>query len=138
VLELNEAAIHAVQAWILRSLGKGVDREKITAPQKDDILDRLSYTTEVSSLADRDLIIEAVVEDLEVKRHLLGQLAALCPKHRIFASNTSSRAITDLSATVGRAGRYQVLNEGAGWLKAIQLQQKNPRDAAQGTLGTSI
>jgi len=110
VLELDEAAIHAVQAWILRSLGKGVDREKITAPQKDDILDRLSYTTEVSSLADRDLIIQAVVEDLEVKRHLPGQLAALCPEHRIFASNTSSLAITDLAVTVGRADRVAGLH----------------------------
>ena len=105
VLELDEAAIHAVQARILRSLEKGVDREKITAPQKDDALDRLSYTTEVSSLADRDLVIEAVVEDLEVKRHLLGQLDAICPEHTIFASNTSSLAITDLAAAVGRADR---------------------------------
>ena len=79
-------------------LAKQVSRGKLDKLQKNSILSRMNATTELTSLAKCDLIIEAIVEDLTIKRDLLAQLEACCPESTILASNTSSISITALSA----------------------------------------
>ena len=79
-----------------------VEREKISVQERDRSLDRISYHTDLGQLSERDLIIEAVVEKLDVKNELFGELDALCPDRTILASNTSSLSITDMAAAVGR------------------------------------
>ena len=105
VVELNEVALEAGSARLVRSLERAVEREKISVLERDRSLDRISYHTEVGQLSDRDLIIEAVVEKLDVKNELFGELDSLCPDRTILASNTSSLTITDMAAAVGRPDR---------------------------------
>lgn len=84
---------------------KSVERKKLTAQQVEKILAGLSGTTEIGDLAACDVVIEAVFEDLEVKRALLGRLNAVCPPHAIFASNTSTLSISEIAAGSGRDDR---------------------------------
>ncbi|MGH7571246.1 MAG: 3-hydroxyacyl-CoA dehydrogenase family protein [Gemmatimonadota bacterium] len=84
---------------------KAVEKERMTAEDRDAVLGRMTGTTELSNLADCDLVIEAVVEDLEVKNEMFGELDGLCPDHTIFASNTSSLTIAEMAAATGRPDR---------------------------------
>ncbi|MGH7586971.1 MAG: 3-hydroxyacyl-CoA dehydrogenase family protein [Gemmatimonadota bacterium] len=84
---------------------KAVEREKMTAADREAALGRMTGTTELGDLADCDLVIEAVVEDLAVKNEMFGELDGLCPPHTIFASNTSSLTIAEMAAATGRPDR---------------------------------
>ncbi len=84
---------------------KSVERGKISAPDKDAVMARLSRTTKLDDLAAADLVIEAVFEDLSVKKDLLGKLGKVCPEPTIFASNTSTLSITEIASGSGRDDR---------------------------------
>ena len=81
---------------------KSVERGKMSDEDRDAVLSRLSPTTELSALADCDLVIEAVFEELTVKRDLFGKLNSLCSNHALFASNTSTLSITEIASGCGR------------------------------------
>ncbi len=84
---------------------KSVERGKMTAADKDAVLGRLARTTSLDELAGADLVIEAVFEDLAVKRDLFGRLGKICPPHTVLASNTSTLSITEIAAASGRDDR---------------------------------
>lgn len=105
VREVDDGAVEGGRKRIEKSLDRAVQKEKITSAERDEVLGGIRFTTEVDDLADRDLVIEAVVEDLSVKNELFGKLDSLCPEHTIFASNTSSLPITEMAAAVKRADR---------------------------------
>jgi 3-hydroxybutyryl-CoA dehydrogenase len=86
-------------------LAKSVERGKMSAADRDAMLARLSRTTSLDDLAEADLVIEAVFEDLAVKRRLFADLGAICPPHTILASNTSTLSITEIAAGSGRSDR---------------------------------
>ena len=85
--------------------GKSVDRGKMAAADRDAALARLSASTDMAALADCDLVIEAVFEDLGVKRELLGALDGICKPEALFASNTSTLSITEIAAGCDRQDR---------------------------------
>ncbi len=85
-----------------RFLSKGVEKGKIEAAQKDAILGRIKGTTEMSDLKDVDFIIEAVIEDLDLKKRVFKELDELCAPHVILASNTSSMSLTEIAAATKR------------------------------------
>jgi 3-hydroxybutyryl-CoA dehydrogenase len=74
----------------------------MTADQRDGVLANLIPTTDLADLAACDLVIEAVFEELSVKRTLFSALHAICPPHTIFASNTSTLSITEIASGCGR------------------------------------
>ena len=84
---------------------KSVDRGKMAATDRDAALARLSASTDMGALADCDLVIEAVFEDLGVKRELLGALDGICKPEALFASNTSTLSITEIAAGCDRQDR---------------------------------
>jgi len=84
---------------------KSVERGKMTAAGKDEVMRRLSRTTSLDDLVKADLVIEAVFEDLAVKRQLFSALNVICPDHTIFASNTSTLSITEIAGGSGRDDR---------------------------------
>jgi len=84
---------------------KSVERGKMTAADNDAVMARLVRTTSVEDLAKADLVIEAVFEDLAIKRQLFRALDAVCPEHTIFASNTSTLSITEIAGGSGRDDR---------------------------------
>ena len=85
---------------------RSVERGRLTREQVDKILSDLSGTSDIGGLSACDIVIEAVFEDLEVKRALLAQLHKVCPVHTIFASNTSTLSITEIAAGSGRDDRF--------------------------------
>ncbi len=106
VREVNDDFLEAGKKRIRRSLDKAVEKEKLTAEDRDAAWARLTFTTQVSDLGDRDVVIEAIVEELEAKNALFSELDALCAEQTIFASNTSSLTITDMAAATSRPDRF--------------------------------
>ena len=81
---------------------KSVERGKLAPEARDGILAGMSRTTDVAALGTCDLVIEAVFEELGVKRDLLARLDAVCPPHTLYASNTSTLSITEIAAGCSR------------------------------------
>jgi 3-hydroxybutyryl-CoA dehydrogenase len=106
VREVNEDFLDTGQGRIRKSMDRAVDKEKMSAEDRDAAWARLSFTTKVADLADCDIVIEAIVEDLEIKNALFRELDDLCGEGTIFASNTSSLTITDMAAATARADRF--------------------------------
>ncbi len=94
------------KAAIEKSLAKFVEKEKMSAADRNATLDRLTFTTDVADLKDCDIIVEAITEDLELKNALWKELDDLCPAHTIFASNTSSLTIAAMAAVTKRANQF--------------------------------
>jgi len=105
VREVSEALAAKSRQAIEKSLAKGIERGKTTEAERDRTLGNLKFVTDLKNLADADLFIEAVVEDLEVKNRLWGQLDKLAGPDAIFASNTSSLTIIAMAAASGRPDR---------------------------------
>lgn len=98
VREIDDEALEAGRGRVEGSMKRAVDKEKMTEDQREETLGRLSFTTELSDLSECDLVIEAIVENMDAKKELFGSLHDLCGPETIFASNTSSLPITDMSA----------------------------------------
>jgi len=94
------------RAGILKSMGRLVEKGKLTAGDREAAAGRLSFTTDTAALRDCDIIIEAVTEDLELKNGLWQELDRLCPVETIFASNTSSLTIAAMAAATSRPDRF--------------------------------
>ncbi len=87
-------------------LAKGVERGKTTQEDVDEILGRLQGTTALEDLADCDLIVEAITEDIDAKRETYTALDQACKDSTIFASNTSSLSITEMAVITKRPDRF--------------------------------
>jgi 3-hydroxybutyryl-CoA dehydrogenase len=96
VKEVSEDLIAKGFGGIEKSLGKFAEKGTITADQQKEIRGRLSGTTSFNDLADCDVIIEAIIENLDEKRSTYRQLDEICKPETIFASNTSSLSITEM------------------------------------------
>jgi 3-hydroxybutyryl-CoA dehydrogenase len=105
VREVSDALATKSRQAIEKSLAKGIERGKTTEAERDTTLGNLKFVTDLKNLADSDLFIEAVVEDLTVKNALWGQLDKLAGPDAIFASNTSSLTIIAMAAASGRPDR---------------------------------
>ena len=99
LFDLNATALEKSQMALEVTLQKLVEKEKITADEKARIQANISYVTELSALADADLVIEAIVENSEVKRKVFAELESVVSKHCILASNTSSLSIASIAAS---------------------------------------
>ena len=110
VREVDEGLLKKGLGRIHRFLDEGVRRGKLTEAARDVTLGNLRGATSVEDLKDCDLIIEAIVEDLEEKRATFAALEPFVQKHAIFVSNTSSLCITELAAATGRPDRFAGLH----------------------------
>ena len=106
VREVSDDLIAKGFAGIEKSLAKFAEKGTITAEQQSEIRTRLSGTTSFDNLADCDIIIEAIIENLEEKRKTYAELDRICKTETIFASNTSSISITEMM-TATSAERQQ-------------------------------
>ncbi|HEX6044344.1 MAG TPA: 3-hydroxyacyl-CoA dehydrogenase family protein [Pyrinomonadaceae bacterium] len=96
VKEVSDEFINKGFGGIEKSLARFAEKGTITAEQQTDIRARLSGTTSFEKLADCDIIIEAIIENLDEKRSTYRQLDEICQPDTIFASNTSSLSITEM------------------------------------------
>ncbi len=105
IRELTDPLLARARDAITRSLNKAIEKGKLTNDERDAALARLTFTTRITDLASADVIIEAVVEDLDTKNALWRELHAIASRHAIFASNTSSLTIAAMAAASGRPDR---------------------------------
>jgi 3-hydroxybutyryl-CoA dehydrogenase len=103
--EVSDALGQRARSGIEKTLAKGIERGKVTPEARDEALARLTVTTQLTDFRDCDVVVEAVVEDLDVKNQLWRELDSICPAHTIFASNTSSLTIAAMAAATTRADR---------------------------------
>lgn len=106
LFDTREEALTRARQQTEGFLAKSVERKKLDPAGRDRILGALSGTTRLEDLGECDLLIEAVFEDLRVKGDLLARLDRVCPPRTLFASNTSTLAITELAAASGRPDRF--------------------------------
>ncbi len=92
------------------SLSKAVEKKKLAPEDRDATRSRLTATTELADLADCDIVVEAIIENLDVKKETYRELDRLCKPETIFCSNTSSLTITEMSAATSRADRFAGLH----------------------------
>jgi 3-hydroxybutyryl-CoA dehydrogenase len=91
---------------IKRFLDKSIDKGRMTSEEKSKILANIKSTTKLEDLKDVDLVIEAIFENIEVKKELFKNLDKICKKETLFASNTSTIPITDLASVTSRPDHF--------------------------------
>jgi 3-hydroxybutyryl-CoA dehydrogenase len=106
VREVNGELLEQGMGRIRKSLDRAVDKGKLDAPVRDEVMGRVRGTTALDDLAEADLVIEAIVENLDVKKELFAALDDICPEHTLFASNTSSLTVTEMAAATNRPDRF--------------------------------
>lgn len=105
VREINDELLQKGMDRIKRSMSRGVERGKFTQEEMNAALARIKGTTEMGDFAPCDLVIEAVVENMGVKKEVFAELDGICPPHAILATNTSSLCITEMASATKRPGK---------------------------------
>ena len=100
--DIDEASTERGMKSIERNLAKGIERGKVTEQERDETLARIRATTDFAEIGESDLVIEAAPENLELKQTLLRQTEELVMSHCIFATNTSSLSISQISKVSNR------------------------------------
>jgi len=106
IREVNEDFLSKGMGRIDKSLSRAVKKEKLDEAGKQAVLDKIKGTTKTEDLADCDIVIEAIIENLDEKVKLYKQLDSIVKKEAIFASNTSSLSITEMGASTNRADQF--------------------------------
>jgi len=106
VREVSEDLLRKGLGKIEIFLSKSVEKGKLSADQKTAVLANLTGTTALADLKSADIIIEAAVENIDLKKQVFGELDRLCAASTIFASNTSSLTITEMAAATTRPDRF--------------------------------
>jgi 3-hydroxybutyryl-CoA dehydrogenase len=96
--EFVDRGLHVIR----KNLSRQVEKERMTVEEMNTVLDRLTASTELTDAKDVDLVIEAAVENMEIKTKLFAQLDEIAPREAILASNTSSLPITEIAAATKR------------------------------------
>ena len=91
---------------IKKTLSEALERKILTEDQIKEIINRISGTTNKDELKDADIIIEAVYEDLKVKKDIFNSLDKICKEKTVFASNTSSFSISELASSINRNDKF--------------------------------
>lgn len=87
---------------ITKNLARNVEKGRMTEDEKEQVLSRITKSLDLNDASDVDLVIEAAVENMEIKQKIFKQLDEITPKHTILASNTSSLPITEIAAATNR------------------------------------
>ena len=100
--DIKEEFVESGMEKIVKNLTRSVKKDRLTEEKKDEILARIDSTTALEDLKDVDLVIEAAVEDLEIKKDIFKELDEVCKDEAILASNTSALSITDIATATAR------------------------------------
>ena len=104
-VEQNDAGVQRGREHLEHSTGRAVKREKMTTEQQAELLGRITLTTDMADLAVADLVVEAVVESLEVKKSIFRALDDIVRPDAVLATNTSSLSVTEISTANAKPGR---------------------------------
>ena len=100
--DIEDAFVERGMKSIDRFLSKSVEKGKLEAKEKDTIMGRIKGTTDMADLKDVDFLVEAVLEDLDLKKKVFKELDELCRPEVVLSSNTSSMSITEIAAATRR------------------------------------
>ncbi len=106
VRDINDDIINAAKARLNKSLDKLVAKGKMDQDARDALMSNISFTTDMNAAADVDLVLEAAIENLEIKQSIFKELDAICKPECIFATNTSSISITAIGAVTKRKDQF--------------------------------
>ena len=106
VREISDEFANKAKDRLVASLEKLVAKGKMDEAGKKAITDKISFTVDLAAAADADLVVEAAIENLEIKKSVFAELDALCKPETILASNTSSISITAIAAATKRADKF--------------------------------
>ena len=93
----QQSSADKMMAGLEKSLGKQVDKGKLDAAERDAVVGRVSAVTDLGELAECDLVIESIVEDLAVKKHLFNELDRVCNDAAVLATNTSTLPVVEMA-----------------------------------------
>lgn len=102
VRDIKDEFVQRGIAGITKGLDKQVARGKMTEEDKEDILSRISGTTDMNLACDCDLVVEAAIENMKIKKEIFAELDGICKESTILASNTSSLSITEVASATKR------------------------------------
>lgn len=102
IRDIKDEFVNKGLAGINKSLTKLVEKGKMSEEDKENILSRVSGTTDLNQAEDCDLIIEAAVENMEIKKQIFAELDGICKEDAILSSNTSSLSITEIATATKR------------------------------------
>lgn len=119
----RESSIEKGMATINKSLDKLISKGKMAAEEKEAILGRIHGSTDISIIADADLVIEAAAEDMDAKKALFAELDKLCKPETIIATNTSSLSITEIASATERPDKVIGMHffNPVGAMKLVEL-----------------
>ncbi|WP_017379494.1 3-hydroxybutyryl-CoA dehydrogenase [Paenisporosarcina sp. TG-14] len=100
--DMKEEFFQRGLANITKNLSRNVEKGRMTEDEKTQVLSRITKSLDLNDASDVDLVIEAAVENMEIKQKIFKQLDEITPKHAILASNTSSLPITEIAASTKR------------------------------------
>lgn len=100
--DMKEEFFQRGLANITKNLSRNVEKGRMTEDEKTQVLSRITKSLDLNDASDVDLVIEAAVENMEIKQKIFKQLDEITPKHAILASNTSSLPITEIAASTNR------------------------------------
>ena len=103
--EINDELLKRGMGFIEKTLARSVEKGKLSQADKDAITGRLKGTTSTKDFADCDLVIEAAIENLDLKKKIFAELDGICPKDAILATNTSCLSIIDMAIVTKRPGK---------------------------------
>lgn len=106
VIEANDEVLSKSQVNLFKTFEKLVEKEKLTAEQVNSFKNAMIFTTDYTSLKDADLVIEAIIENLEVKHAVFKKVEEVVDDSCILASNTSSLSIASISAVLNKPSRF--------------------------------
>jgi 3-hydroxybutyryl-CoA dehydrogenase len=104
-VEKDEAALARGRTHLEGSTARAVERGKLTGEEQKALLERISFGIDLAALAEVDLVVEAVPEQLDLKRAIFTELGTICKPDTILASNTSSLSITEIAVATDRPGK---------------------------------
>jgi len=106
VRDITDAIIKASEGRLVKSLDKMVEKGKMPADAKAALLGKMTFSTDMGLAADADLVVEAAIENLDIKKKIFAELDGLCKPETILASNTSSISITAIASATKRQDKF--------------------------------
>ncbi|ADI27055.1 3-hydroxyacyl-CoA dehydrogenase family protein [Geobacillus sp. G4] len=102
LVDIDERMLQKARSRMEAFMDKSVAKGKLTAEQKHEVLERVKGSTSLQEMRQADVIIEAVIENMEVKKEVFSQLDNIAPEYAILATNTSSMSITEIASATNR------------------------------------
>ena len=104
--DVNDEILERSRARLVAGLNKRVEKGKMERSAADALVNAITFTSDQNKAAEADLVLEAIIENTQIKRDLFKKLDGICPESTVFATNTSSISITEIASATTRTDRF--------------------------------